>query len=362
MRNAGKWKKGVALLTALVLAAGLIGCSSGKGTEPEETTAKETTAADTTAEPAGEETTAEPAAEPVTVRVGSLKGPTSMGLVSLMDQAKQGRSEGSYEFRMETAADALLAAMIKGELDIALVPANVASVLYNKTEGQVAVIDINTLGVLYVVTADEGIQSMADLKGKTIYLTGKGTSPEYVLRYLLAENGLTEADVTLEFKSEAAEVVSALAADPTATGVLPQPFATVACAQNESFRTALDLTAEWDAVQGEGGSRLVTGVTVVRKAFLEEQEAAVQTLIREHEASAAFARENVEEAAELVAAAGIIEKAAVAAKAMPYCNITCLTGEEMQEALEGYLTVLFEQDPSAVGGALPEADFYYSAQ
>lgn len=296
------------------------------------------------------------------VRVGSLKGPTSMGLVYLMDQAAKDQAEGNYEFTMETAADVLLASVMKGDLDIALIPANVASVLYQKTEGRVAVIDINTLGVLYVVAADSGIWTVADLKGRTLYLTGKGQTPEYVLRYLLKENGLTDGDVTLEFKSEAAEVVSALAADPEAIGLLPQPFATVACAQNEGLQTVLDLSAEWDAKQGEGGSRLVTGVTVVRKEFLEEEEEAVRTFLREHKASAAYANEHTEEAAELVAAAGIIEKAAVAAKAMPHCSITYLDGEEMKAALEGYLSVLAEQDEAFVGGALPGEDFYYSAE
>ena len=280
-----------------------------------------------------------------------------MGLVALMDAVNQGEAEGSYAFQMETAADVIMAAMIKGDLDIALLPANVASILYNKTKGAVQIIDVNTLGVLYVVGSDDQIQKMEDLAGKTIYLTGKGTSPDFVLRYLLEKYGVE--NVSLEFKSEATEVVSALAADPTAIGLLPQPFATVACVQNKNFKTVLDLTKEWDALQGDGGSRLVTGVTVVRKAFLEEHEAEVQVFLKEHEASAAFANEHVAEAAALVAAAGIIEKAPVAEKAMPYCNITYIDGAEMKEALEGYLGALFEQDATSVGGALPGEDFYY---
>ncbi len=352
----GKW---LAAATAAVMMMTMVaGCSAPEEGKPDETTGQaQSTLGET------EETTDSGMTEAITdwetiVRVGSLKGPTSMGLVSLMDLAAKGNTVNTYEFRMETAADVVLAAMIKGELDIALVPANVASVLYNRTKGEVVVIDINTLGVLYVVAADDSIKSMADLAGKTIYLTGKGTSPDFVLRYLLAESGVT--DVKLEFKSEAAEVVSAMAADPAAIGLLPQPFATVASAKNENLKTVLDLTAEWDALQGEGGSRLVTGVTVVRKAFLAEHEAEVQQFLREHKASAAFANEHVSEAAELVAAAGIIEKAAVAAKAMPFCNITYIDGEEMQAALAGYLRVLFEQDAASVGGTLPGDDFYYA--
>lgn len=298
--------------------------------------------------------------EEVKVRIGSLKGPTSIGLVYLMDQSEKGESVNTYEFTMTAAADELLPAMLSGDLDIALIPANVASVLYNRAEGDVAVIDINTLGVLYIVTGDDKIGKMADLKGRTVYMTGKGTTPDYVMQYLLGANGLTTADVTLEYKSEATEVAAVLAEDPAAIGVLPQPFVTAACAQNEKLSVVMDLTEEWAAVQGEGGSSLVTGVTVVRKGFLAENQEAVDQFLEEHAASAAYAKEHVEETAQLVAAAGIIEKAAVAEKAIPSCNITYLDGEEMKTALSGYLTVLCEQDPASVGGGLPGEDFYYS--
>lgn len=295
----------------------------------------------------------------VDVKVGSLKGPTSIGLVYLMDQAEKGEAANNYEFTMAAAADELLPSMISGDLDIILVPANVASVLYNKTEGGVTVVDINTLGVLYMVSGDDTIQSMEDLRGRTVYLTGKGTTPDYVLQYLLAENGLTAEDVVLEYKSEATEVAAVLAKTPEAIGVLPQPFVTAACAQNENLSVVLDLTEEWAAVQGEGGSSLVTGVTVVRDDFLEKNKEAVDKFLEEHAVSTDYANENVEAAAELVAAAGIIEKAPVAVKAIPECNITYIDGTDMQTALSGYLEVLFEQDASSVGGNLPGDDFYY---
>ncbi len=305
-------------------------------------------------------------ADSVTVRIGSLKGPTSMGLVYLMDQADKGETANNYEFTMTAAADELLPAMISGDLDIILVPANVASVLYNKTEGGVSVIDINTLGVLYMVSGDDTIQNMEDLKGKTVYLTGKGTTPDYVLQYLLKENGLAESDVTLEYKSEATEVAAVLAEAPESIGVLPQPFVTAACAQNENLSVVMDLTEQWDAVQEIAAttqdgvkSRLVTGVTVVRNGFLDEHKDAVDKFLEEHSASAAFANEHVEEAAELVAAAGIIEKAPIAVKAMPECNITYIDGVDMKFALEGYLSVLSAQDAASVGGGLPGEDFYY---
>lgn len=287
------------------------------------------------------------------VRVGSLKGPTSMGLVHLMEEAKE---NGEYTFEMVTAADELTAKFTSGDIDIALVPANMASVLYNKTKGNIQVIDVNTLGVIYMVTADDSVSGIADLKGRTVYSTGKGQTPESVLNYLLEANGLSDTDVTVEYKAEAAEVVSTLVQDEKAIGILPQPFATVACKQNENLKEVCDLTEEWDKTDK---GTLVTGVTIAKKDYAEANPDAVEKFLEAHEDSIEFANENTSEAAELVAAAGIVEKAPIAEAALPKCNITYLDGEEMKEAISGYLEVLFEQNPEFVGGSLPSDDFYY---
>lgn len=295
------------------------------------------------------------------IRIGSLKGPTSMGLVFLMEMSENGKTANDYEFTMVTAADELLPKVISGELDMALLPANVASVLYNRMDGAISVIDINTLGVLYAVTADDSIQSMADLKGRTVYMTGKGTTPDYVFRYLLSENGLSDSDLTLEYKSEPTEVAALLQQEDGAVGVLPQPFVTAACAQNKDLKIPLDLTAEWDKTQksSPSPSRMVTGVTVVRNDFLEKEPEAVKIFLSEHEKSAAYTKEQTQKAAELVVKTGIIEKAPIAELALPKCNITCITGTQMKDALSGYLQVLYDQDPKSVGGKLPGDEFYY---
>lgn len=297
--------------------------------------------------------------EPTSIRVGSLKGPTSIGLVELMERAEYDETENDYSFTMEVAADVLLTKMVQKELDIALVPANVASVLYNKTEGEIVAIDINTLGVLYMVTADETITDIQDLKGKTIYLTGKGTTPDYVLQYVLEENNIALNEVTLEYKAEATEVAAVLATKENAIGLLPQPFVTAATTQNADLQVVFDMNEEWNKLQGEDGSMMVTGVTVVRKEFLEENEEAIQSFLQDHKWSAEYANNNVEEAATLVVKEGIIEKDAIAIKAIPKCNITYIDGVDMKNALSGYLTVLFEKDAKAVGGTLPADDFYY---
>lgn len=372
-------KRSLLTITCLLSAFLIAGCSQGSkpsDSAPSSAAAtaasEESAAATETSSPADEspEDAESPAAndspsdsstetESATVRVGSLKGPTSMGLVFMMEMAEGGKTENEYEFTMVTAADELLPKIISGDVDIALVPANVASILYNQTNGNVSVIDINTLGVLYVVSGDTSIQSLEDLKGKTVYMTGKGTTPDYVVQYLLDAHGLTD-QVALEFKSEPTEVAALLAQQPEAVGVLPQPFATVACVQSDSkVQAVLDLNQAWNDLQKEGGSRLVTGVTLVRNQFLEENKEAVELFLKDHEKSAAYTKEQPDQSAELIVKTGIIEKAPIAKMALPLCNITCITGQEMEEALKGYLQVLYERDEKSVGGALPEEDFYY---
>lgn len=359
-------KKMLSLFVAAALGMSMLtGCSA----KPAETTAAQTTAATETTTAAPETTVADTTAAPettaeaeddVTIRIGGLKGPTTMGLVKLIDEDANGTSKNDYEFTMVTAADELTALVATGKVDIALLPANVASVLYNKTEGNVAVIDINTLGVLYLVSGDTSITSVDQLKGKTVYLPGKGTTPDYSLRYVLSAAGLSEDDVTLEFKSEASEVASVLAEDPNAIGLLPQPFVTAAMAQNENLSMIMDLAEVWDSFQPEeGGSRLVTGATIVNKTFLEENGDLVDIFLDEHKASIEFTETDLDAAAELIASHGIVAKAPIAKKALPFCNVEYIDGEEMKEALSGYLNVLFEQNPASVGGALPEDAFYY---
>ena len=334
-----------------------------------ETEAAETAAAETTSESSSEETAAEETdsaeasaapAEETVVRVGGLKGPTTMGLVKLMQDAENGEAQNAYEFTMVTAADELTAMVAGDQVDIALLPANVASVLYHKTNQNVSVIDINTLGVLYLVSGDTSITSLDQLAGKTVYLTGKGTTPDYVFNYLLSSAGLSAEDVTLDFRSEATEVAAILAENPEAVGLLPQPFVTVALSQNDALSIIMDLTEEWDKLQAEdSNSRLVTGVTIVNNDFLSSHPDMVDAFLEEHEASALYTDNHPAEAAELIAAAEIVAKAPIAEQALPYCNITCITGEDMKEALSGYLEVLYEQAPESVGGSLPDDAFYY---
>lgn len=358
-------KKKLGIMLALVTSMALLGACQSTAT-PDSPTDSFAASASSISESSGssastsediQAASAEDKASDVTVRLSALKGPTTIGLVQLLSENEAGTSSQKYDFTMVTAADEIVASMAKNELDIALIPANLASVLYQKTEKGISVIDINTLGVLYLVSSDKTITDIASLKGKTVVLTGKGTTPDYCLQYLLGKNGLSSDDVTLEYKSEATEVVSDISADPSKIGLLPQPFATVAQLQNDTLKSVCDLNTEWNKVSPENS--LITGVTVVDNDFLEANPEAVNTFLAEHKTSASYVNENVDAAAELVVSAGIIEKAPVAAKAIPFCNITCIEGSEMTTKLSGYLQVLFDLDQSAVGGQMPDEDFYY---
>ena len=346
-------KKLLSLLCVLSLSAALLaGCSTAGDAGTSETPGSSSTPSDVTE-----------MADPIDVNVMALKGPTAMGMVEFMNEADSGTiTDNNYHFNITAATDEVSAALAQGTTDIAAVPANLASVLYNNTEGGVQVLAINTLGVLYIVESGDTVHSVEDLRGKTIYASGKGNTPEAALNYVLTQNGIDPStDVTIEWKSEQAECLSALMAEENAIAMLPQPFVTTAQAQSENLRVALDLTEEWDALQAdsETPSTLVTGVVVARTAFAEEHPEVVSAFLDRYQESVDYVNANVEDAAQLVGQYDIVT-AEVAQKAIPECNIVFIEGAEMKEKLSGYLSVLFEQNAQSVGGALPDDAFYFS--
>lgn len=289
------------------------------------------------------------------VRITALSGPTAMGMTKLMADNESGGY--GYEFNIVSAVDEVSPMVIKGDTDIFCVPANLASVLYNKTEGEVQVLAVNTLGVIYICENGDSVKEISDLKGKTIYASGKGATPEYALNYILTQNDIDpEKDLNIEWKSEHAECLAALLADENGVAMLPQPFVTSATLQNEGINVVLDLTNEWDKL--DDGSSMITGVVAVRKEFSEKNPDLVNEFLTRYADSVEYVNSNVSEAAVLVEKYGII-KASVAEKAIPECNIVCVTSGEMKNALAGYLKVLHDQNPQSVGGSEPGEDFYY---
>ena len=285
------------------------------------------------------------------IRIAALKGPTGMGMVKLADK----QNYPNYTVSIEASPDALNPRIISGEVDVAAVPVNLASVLYNELDGDISVLAVSTLGVLYVVEAGSEVNSVADLAGKTVYATGQGATPEYILNYLLDKNGVA-GSVEVNYVGEHAALATMLADGSAEIGMLPEPNVTSTLAGNDNLRIALNLTEEWNKVCS---TELVQGVVIARKSFVNEHPEAIEQFLREYEKSSAFVNENIDEAAKLIVDAGILGNVEIAKKAIPNCNISFSKGEAMHKAVEGMLAVLFEANPKSIGGKLPDKDFYY---
>lgn len=350
-------KKILSLLLAFSLALSLAACGGSASSAASSAAVSEVASSAAASE---EEEAAAPLSVTEPLRIAGLKGPTTMGLVNLLSMEQAGTAAMDYDLQLYGAADEIVPLLIKGELDMAAIPANLAATLYQKTNGGIQAVAVNTLGVLYVVEQGDTVHSMADLKGRTILSTGKGTTPEYVLRYLLTANGIDpDKDVDIQYYSEATEVTAQMASTQDAIAVLPQPYVTAAGLKDDTLRVALDLTAEWDKV---ADTQLITGVTVVRKAYAEEHPDVVAAFLADYAQSVNAANTDLDGTAALCEEQGVVAKAAIAKKALPNCNIVCLTGEELKADVSGYLQVLYDADPAAVGGVLPGEDFYWAAQ
>jgi len=348
----------VLLLLFVFAACNAVDPQGSESTEPTSEAATTDASSPESAEPTPE--TTEPAPESkVAPRVLALMGPTGMGLSQLMEQDEKGEASLDYAFELFNAPDLLTAEVIKGEYDIAAVPVNVASILYKKTAKDLYFLGVNTLGVLHVLENGESVKSVADLKGKTIYASGQGSTPEYIFNALLTANGLDPAkDVTMEYMATHAELASALIAGKVTLAVLPEPNVTTCLMQNASLRRALDVTAEYKAASGKD---IVQGCLIVRKAFADEHPDAVKAFLTDCAASVAFVTEKKAEASLLIEKFGIVPKGALAEKAIDGSNIVCLVGEDGKNAMKSMLDVLFAANPASIGGELPDDAFYYAS-
>ncbi|MBQ3202587.1 MAG: ABC transporter substrate-binding protein [Clostridia bacterium] len=293
------------------------------------------------------------------VRITAIAGPTGVGMVNLMQNSAGKKTTNTYTFDVVSDPTQAVAAITRGEADIAAVPTNLAATLYKKTEGKVRVLAVNTLGVLHILENGESIKSIKDLKGKTIYTDAKnkGANPEYILRYLLEQNGLKpDENVRIEF---AADLDAAMASGEAKIALVPEPKASTYMMQNKSIRRALNVTEEWNKVSDEDCA-LMMGCVIARSDFVEKNPDAIALFLEDYMTSIQVAKSNVEATATLCETYKIIPKAAVARQALPNCGLTYVTGNLMKKQLSAYLKVMFDYDPTVVGGALPKDDFYYA--
>ena len=299
--------------------------------------------------------------EPKTkINVAVLKGPTAIGMLKLMSDNKNKVANNDYTFEVCTdPATQVVPKIINKSIDIAAVPTNLAATLYKKTEKNVSIIAVNTLGVLSIVTNGVEINSVADLKGKTIYATGQGSTPEYALNYILEKNGLKVGqDVTVEYKAEHSELATLMVSGEVKIAMLPQPFVTNVLNQNENVKVAIDLSDEWAKIPDNNGSELVMGCIIVRNDFLKENTEAVKSFLREYNASTFNANDKFSETGILADEFGILS-AKVVEQSIPSCNIVCYTGEKMKTNVSAYLQTLLAANPASIGGELPDDAFYF---
>lgn len=293
------------------------------------------------------------------VRIASMKGPTSMGLVELYHHIDENDTTIEYTYSIEAAADAITTALVQGTVDIAALPANVASVVYNNSDGGIQVIALNTLGVLSIVSVGGTIETMEDLRGQTIVASGKDSTPQYALEYLLDQYGLTIGqDVFVEWKAEQSEVVASLVAGQYSIAMLPQPFVTSALSQVDGLTIDIDLTDAWDGL--DNGSTMVTGVMVVRSEFASEYPNVVDQFLSDYQQSVEYVNTNIDQASTWIEQYDIVN-ADIAKQAIPYCHMVFIRGNEMKTILSGYLNVLYDANAQSVGGTLPDDGFYYGA-
>ena len=299
-------------------------------------------------------------AEKATVNAVAIAGPTGVGLVNLMENNKLGKAANNYNFTVVSDPQQAVAALVNKSADIAAVPTNLASTLYKKTNGNVQVLAVNTLGVLSILENGNTIMSVADLKGKTIYTSGQGANPEYILRYVLEKNNIDpDKDVKIEFVQDN-DVLATLVKNNTAkVAMVPEPKATVCLKQNTAVRIALDMTKEWNKA-ADDTSKLMMGCVVARKDFVQANADTVKKFLAEYKTSIGAVMTDVPAAAKLCASHGIIPQAPIAQQAIPNCNLTYIDGAEMKNQLSGYLKVLFGYNPKAIGGEMPADDFYYA--
>jgi|AGTN01.1.fsa_nt_gi ABC-type nitrate/sulfonate/bicarbonate transport systems, periplasmic components len=347
-------KKKLTVVIALVLALAVLAACGSPGTagETASQTAPETTAVTDTA--AASDSAAPEATDPPSfdennpLSVATLAGPTGMGMIELFDNP-------AYEVGLYTSPDQITTKVISGEVSVAAVPSNIAAVLYNRMGGGIKIAAVTTMGVLYIVENGDTVNSIADLAGKTIYATGQGSTPEYVLGRILEANGLT--DVNVVYMGAHADLANAMAAGEVTLALLPEPFVSTVTAANPDISVKIDINEEWQKIYGAGAG-MPMGVTIVSNA-LAADEAGMARLIADSGASVNYVTTNSEAAAADIVAQQIVGSEAIALSAIPRCGISFITGDACKAILDDYFAVMFASNPDSLGGAIPDDDIYY---
>ena len=330
--------KGLKRIIALMLAAAMLfsfaACGENGGTPSDETTTDYV--------------------REVKTKVAVLNGPTGLGLAKLA-------ADRSYAYEVEQFSDPqeIVPLLTKGEVDIAALPVNLAANLYKKTNGGIKILAVNTLGVLYCLEKGKTIKDFAELKGKTIYATGQGSTPEYIINHVLTQKGLVPGkDVTIEYKTAHNELATLAIEGKVDFCILPEPFATKVLVQNSEYYKLIDFTKSWNE---ENEEQLVQGVVVARTDYINENPDIITEFMNFNEVSVNYLSANPESASVFLADNGYFESAEFAYTVLPFCNIVFMEGEEMKTAVKAMYEVLYAADPKSVGGSIPDDGIFYGA-
>ena len=291
------------------------------------------------------------------INIYALNGTTALGMAQLIDSVNKETAEMNYNVSLHTSADAITGAIISGECDIAALPTNVAVKLFNKSEGKLQLLALNTLGVLYLLQNGENVTSLSDLEGKTVYVPGAGANPEYITAALIQNAGISNVTIDATTYNSPDALQAAIVANQISLAVLPEPKVTATVSSNENVKVALDLTQEWETINGK--DTLVQGCLVVNTEFAKEHPTEVSKFLDDYKASVDFISEGSDEAIQMIVDATILPKAAIAKKALPGCNICFIAGEDMKAVMNTFCEKIFAYDKTSIGGAMPTDEFYY---
>ncbi|MBO4768648.1 MAG: ABC transporter substrate-binding protein, partial [Bacteroidales bacterium] len=246
--------------------------------------------------------------------------------------------------------------MLTDSVDIAILPTTMAALLYGKgVDYRMAAVPI--WGTLYLCGTDTTIRSIADLRGRKVYLMAKGMTPDVMFRHLLLANGLEPfRDVDLDYRFPThIDLANATMAGRADMSVITEPYLSQALNANPSLHVLLDLNEEWAKVDS---APVTETALVVRGAFAEEHPEAVEAFVDALRRSAEWVNANPGEAAALSVRYGINPDSAAVAGSIPRTNLRVEAASSVKEAIIDYLRVFYEMEPEIIGGSMPDEKFF----
>ncbi|MGB4702336.1 MAG: MqnA/MqnD/SBP family protein, partial [Syntrophomonadaceae bacterium] len=302
---------------------------------------------------------AEPDNEPVTLAVGTAPGPVSYALAYLAENPAE---DMTLEIKPWQKGDQLLAMITSNEVNMSATPITNAFMLYNKGI-DIQLVNVSVWGMLYVLSPEDNVQSVADLKGQQVAVAGQGGIHDLVFRHLLIQNGV-DPDKDLEIiYLDLPEASAKLATGELKYAVLNEPNSSMATLNARKggveLKRVLDLQEEWQKVTGQEKARIPqAGFVVLNSEQLGKN--AVAKFQERFSAAAEWVNNNPAEAGPIVEKHFEWMKAPAVEQSLQYARLNPEWAADCQEEIEAFFTELSKTaPPEALGGKLPDAEFYF---